>query len=106
VPHVSVIHRLGEPGVVDCKNPTGRGNNPPTRGPEPGPHDSTHAPDYEGPYCAGEQVDPFPSATGSSSGGTEPPPADTHCTCLCLVLLFLGLLFLLILLALWLRRGK
>lgn len=61
-PHVSVIHRLGEPNVIDCKAP-GLRDNPPTRVADPGPHDSVRAPDYEGPYCAGEQYDPFPSAT-------------------------------------------
>jgi hypothetical protein len=52
--HVSVVHRLGEAGVVDCRHGGVTAVN--------AARDSTAIPDYEGPVCAGEQFDPFPSA--------------------------------------------
>jgi hypothetical protein len=54
-PHVEVIHKLGEPGVVDCS----RGVPPRSRRTA----DSPFVPDYEGPICAGSSRDPFPSTT-------------------------------------------
>jgi hypothetical protein len=58
-PHVVNILRLGDPGVVDCSRgtATAAGNR------ANGPQDSTRVPDYEGPMCAGQQFDPFPSTT-------------------------------------------
>jgi hypothetical protein len=53
-PHVSVVHHLGEPNVIDCSQGTVIAVNP--------AKDSINWPDYEGPICAGEQFDPFPSA--------------------------------------------
>jgi hypothetical protein len=55
-PHVVDIHRLSDPGVIDCS----RGNPAAAGGAQ---RDSTRMPDYEGPVCAGEQFDPFPSTT-------------------------------------------
>jgi hypothetical protein len=54
VPHVSVVHHVGEPGVIDCRHNAVTGN--------AAAKDSLNWPDYEGPVCAGEQFDPFPSA--------------------------------------------
>jgi hypothetical protein len=53
-PHVSVVHHLGEAGVVDCNVKRNLAAE--------AAKDSTLIPDYEGPLCAGEQFDPFPSA--------------------------------------------
>ncbi len=53
-PHISEVHHLGEPNVVDCS----KGVPPAVNAPS----DSVMMPDYEGPICAGEQLDPFPSA--------------------------------------------
>ena len=53
-PHVSVVHRLGEAGVIDCSSKRNLATE--------AAKDSTLIPDYEGPICAGEQFDPFPSA--------------------------------------------
>ena len=54
LPHVSVVHHVGEPGVIDCSTNTTAGRE--------AAKDSLNWPDYEGPVCAGEQFDPFPSA--------------------------------------------
>ena len=58
-PHVEVIHRVGEPGVYDCSKGVPRVE-PPAR---VNGLDSPHAPDYEGPICAGTKRDLFPSTT-------------------------------------------
>jgi hypothetical protein len=57
-PHVLVTRRLGEPGVYDCSHGVPRV----PRAASPS-HDSTRAPDFEGPICAGATRDPFPSTT-------------------------------------------
>ena len=58
-PHAVSGRRLGDPGVIDCS----RGNPPVTSPGTTAPRDSTRMPDDEGPVCAGEQFDPFPSTT-------------------------------------------
>ena len=57
-PHVEVVHRLGERGVINCAN--GFTTNP---GNLPAPRDRATPLDDEGPICAGSVQDPFPSAT-------------------------------------------
>jgi hypothetical protein len=80
-PHVLDTFRIGQPGVIDCRQrPPGpgpgapRGDSinrpdyegpviqPPGGQPRPGPRDTVKRPDLEGPICAGVQRDPFPSA--------------------------------------------
>jgi hypothetical protein len=58
-PHVEVIHRLGELGVIDCSK-GGFGGNP---GAVAGLRDRATPIDDEGPMCAGSVQDPFPSTT-------------------------------------------
>jgi hypothetical protein len=53
-PHVRVSRHLGEAGVIDCR----RGDVIAGKAAS----DSGNIPDYEGPICAGETLDPFPSA--------------------------------------------
>jgi len=57
-PHVKVTHRIGDKGVYDCSKGVPKVE-PQTRTKV----DSPKAPDFEGPICAGESRDPFPSAT-------------------------------------------
>jgi hypothetical protein len=57
-PHVQVVHRLGEPGVADCR----RAGNVSAPG-KPNLQDRVTPLDYEGPLCAGSAYDPFPSTT-------------------------------------------
>jgi hypothetical protein len=53
-PHVVSVHRVGEPGVVDCSLGL------PVRAIR---RDSPRAPDVDGPICAGSGRDPFPATT-------------------------------------------
>jgi hypothetical protein len=59
VPHVQVVHRIGERGVIDC----GRGKVPIRAPRETNLGDRPKPLDYEGPVCAGSQHDLFPSTT-------------------------------------------
>jgi hypothetical protein len=80
-PHVQVEHKLGQPGVYDCRKrvpqvpPRGTRDSTfspdyegpilplPSTAPPRGTGDSVFKPDYEGPICAGVVRDPFPSTT-------------------------------------------
>ncbi len=53
--HVEVVHRVGEPDVYDCSHGVPRVKRT--------GQDTVHAPDFEGPICAGAQRDLFPSTT-------------------------------------------
>jgi hypothetical protein len=56
-PHVTSIHRLGEPNVYDCSKGV------PWRQLRRDQGDSAKIPDNDGPICAGSVHDPFPSTT-------------------------------------------
>ncbi len=58
-PHVEVVYRLGERGVINCD----RGYAPNSGTVVEAPHDRSTPLDDEGPICAGSVRDPFPSAT-------------------------------------------
>jgi hypothetical protein len=62
-PYVEIVHRLGEPGVVNCAKGAYGANPGKLPATLAAPPDRAIPIDDEGPICAGSMRDPFPSAT-------------------------------------------